>query len=58
MALTHYATLYHRDPAGLPHELLRADGTPAQAPSAEAARLMQRVVWDVVRAHPDSGVAA
>ncbi|KZY52876.1 hypothetical protein HKX23_06405 [Sulfitobacter sp. KE29] len=58
VALTHYATLYHRDPAGLPHELLRADGTPAQAPSAEAARLMQRVVWDVVRAHPDSGVAA
>ncbi|MFG6591480.1 hypothetical protein [Sulfitobacter sp. 1A12157] len=58
VALTHYATLYHRDPAGLPHELLRADGTAAQAPSAEAARLMQRVVWDVVRAHPDSGVAA
>ena len=58
VALTHYATLYHRDPAGLPHQLNRADGTPANTPSAEAAQLMQRVVWDVVRAHPDSGVAA
>ncbi len=58
VALTHYATLYHRDPSGLPHQLTRADGTPADTPSAEAAALMQRVVWDVVRAHPDSGVAA
>ena len=58
VALTHYATLYHRDPAGLPHQLNRADGSPAETPSAEAARLMQRVVWDVVRAHPESGVAA
>ncbi|UWR29106.1 hypothetical protein K3758_12120 [Sulfitobacter sp. W002] len=58
VALTHYATLYHRDPAGLPHQLTRADGTPADTPSAEAAALMQRVVWDVVRTYPDSGVAA
>ena len=58
VALTHYATLYHRDPAGLSHQLTRADGSPADTPSAEAAALMQRVVWDVVRAHPDSGVAA
>ena len=58
VALTHYATLYHRDPRGLPHRLNKADGTPAKTPSAEAARLMQGVVWDVVRAHPDTGVAA
>jgi len=58
VALTHYATLYHKDPRGLPHQLNRADGTPAKTPSAEAARLMQKVVWEVVRAHPDTGVAA
>ena len=58
VALTHYATLYHKDPRGLPHQLNRADGSPAKTPSAEAARLMQKVVWDVVRAHPDTGVAA
>tara|TARA_R110002049_G_scaffold23781_7_gene84822 strand:+ start:33937 stop:34872 length:936 start_codon:yes stop_codon:yes gene_type:complete len=58
VALTHYAVLYHRSPLGLPHALRRADGSPARGPSAEAARLMQRVVWDVVRAYPDTGVAA
>lgn len=58
VALTHYATLYHRDPRGLPHALRRADGSPAATPTAEAARLMQQVVWDVVRAHAESGVAA
>jgi hypothetical protein len=58
VALTHYAVLYHRNPEGLPHALLRADGTPADAPSAEAAALMQRVVWQVVTAQPTTGVAA
>lgn len=58
VALTHYAVLYHRDPAGLPHRLNRADGTPADAPSAEAAALMQRIVWEVVTQHPETGVAA
>ncbi len=56
VALTHYAVLYHRDPAGLPHELLRADGSAAVAPSAEAARLMQEVVWRVVTSYPKTGV--
>jgi hypothetical protein len=32
VALTHYAVLYHRSPVGLPHQLLKADGTPAVAP--------------------------
>ena len=58
VALTHYATLYHRDPSGLPLRLMRADGTPAQAPDARAGALMQRIVWDVVRRTPFSGVAA
>lgn len=57
VALTHYAVLYHRDPTGLSHQLTRADGSTADAPSAEAAALMQQVVWDVVRSMPDSGVA-
>lgn len=57
VALTHYAVLYHRAPAGLPLALLRADGTPADAPSAEAAALMQDIVWDVVRRHRETGIA-
>ena len=58
VALTHYAVLYHRSPEGMAHALNRADGTPAQAPSPEVAALMQRVVWDVVRRFPETGVGA
>ena len=57
VALTHYAVLYHRAPLGMPHELTRADGTPADAPTLAVAQLMQRVVWDVVRQYPETGVA-
>ncbi|MCC5969967.1 MAG: hypothetical protein JJU15_08450 [Pararhodobacter sp.] len=57
VALTHFAVLYHQPVAGLPHELLRADGTAAIAPSTEAAQLMQQVVWDVVRTTPYTGLA-
>jgi hypothetical protein len=57
VALTHYAVLYHKSPVGLPHELLRADGTPADAPTQEAAKVMQQIVWDVVGLHPETGVA-
>ncbi|WP_434618762.1 hypothetical protein [Tabrizicola sp. M-4] len=57
IALVHYATLYGDSPEGLPHELLRADGTPATAPAPETARLMQDVVWRVVTSTPYSGVA-
>jgi hypothetical protein len=56
VALTHYAVLYQRSPEGLPHALRRADGTPAEAPSPEAARLMQRIVWEVVRGNPLTGL--
>ncbi len=58
VALTHYAVLYHRSPLGLPHALTRADGTPATGPGAEAARLMQDTVWNVVTALPRTGVGA
>lgn len=57
VALTHYAVLYHRNPVGLPHRLLRADGSAADAPSEEVARLMQEVVWEVVTRYPKTGVA-
>ncbi len=57
VALTHYAVLYHRSPVGLPHQLLRADGTPADAPGQAAARLMQETVWQVVSTYAKSGVA-
>lgn len=56
VALVHFAVLYHRAPAGLPHGLWRADGTPADPPSPEAADLMQALVWEVVRALPVTGL--
>ncbi len=57
VALTHYATLYHRSPEGLPHALTRADGSAADAPSPAAAALMQQIVWEVVTDYEKSGVA-
>lgn len=57
IALVHYAVLYGSSPEGLPHELLRADGTPATPPAPETARLMQDVVWRLVRSLPATGVA-
>lgn len=57
VALTHYAVLYGKSPAGLPHQLLRADGTAADAPGPRAARLMQDTVWEVVTTYPKTGVA-
>jgi hypothetical protein len=56
VALTHYAVLYQKSPVGLPHRLARADGTEATAPGAEAARLMQEIVWEVVTGYPKTGV--
>ncbi len=56
VALTHFAVLYHQAPQGLPHELTRADGSPADAPSPEVAALMQGVVWQVVSDLPVTGV--
>ncbi|WFE75686.1 hypothetical protein [Roseinatronobacter sp. S2] len=56
VALTHFAVLYHQDPRGIPHELLRADGSMAQAPPPELAELMQETVWSVTRALPVTGL--
>jgi len=57
VALTHYAVLYHRSPAGLPRQLTRADGSKADAVSAMAARQLQDIVWQVVTALPRTGAA-
>ncbi|WP_050929830.1 hypothetical protein [Aestuariivita boseongensis] len=56
VALTHYAVLYKRSPIGLPAQLNRADGSPATAPTPDAARLMQEVVWHVIQNLPETGV--
>ena len=58
VALTHYAVLYKRAPLGLPFELQRADGSPADAPTPDVARLMQEVTWQVVGRLPETGVGS
>jgi hypothetical protein len=56
IALTHFAVLYHQSPEGLPEQLMRADGTPAQAPPQAAIGVLQRVVWEVVTGYAPTGV--
>ncbi|MBT3142627.1 hypothetical protein DS909_02565 [Phaeobacter gallaeciensis] len=56
VALTHYAVLYQRSPVGLPYELLRADGTSANAVPANTAHLMQETVWSTVTSYPKTGI--
>lgn len=58
VALVHYSVLYQRSPVGLRHALNRADGSVADAPSEDAARLMQETVWDTVRRYPETGLGA
>lgn len=58
VALTHFAVLAGETPVGLPHALRRADGSLATAPSAEAAAVLQQVVWQVVTGYAATGVAA
>ncbi|NCO87455.1 MAG: hypothetical protein GW886_12575 [Rhodobacterales bacterium] len=58
VAVTHCATLYHRSPVGLPYALRRADGSPADAPGAQAAALIQQLAWEVVTGYRKTGVAA
>lgn len=56
MALTHFAAIYGRSPEGLPHRLLRADGTVALPPPDGAAARMQGLVWRVVAGYALTGV--
>ncbi len=57
IAATHFASLYHASPEGLPHRLLRADGSAATALPDPAAAAVQRVVWQVVSGYAGSGVS-
>jgi hypothetical protein len=57
IALTHFAVLYHRNPEGLPHALLRADGQPAAALPPAAVAGLQRLVWQTVSGYAVTGVA-
>lgn len=57
VAMTHYATLYHHPPMGLPAKLFRADGSPATSPGPETAQILQEMVWRVVTGYPATGVA-
>lgn len=57
VALTHYAVLYHSLPPGGAPQLTRADGSLADMPGVGAAAVMQRTVWEVVTALPQTGVA-
>lgn len=57
VALTHYATLYHRPPEGLPHTLRRADGTPMAPLAPATARSLQQLVWATVPRYAATGLA-
>lgn len=57
VAATHFATLYHLSPEGLPHRLTRADGSAAEALPDAAAGTVQRVVWKVVTGYAGTGVS-
>ncbi|NHB77062.1 hypothetical protein [Rhodobacter calidifons] len=58
VALVHYTALYQQSPLGLPHALLRADGSVAVAPDSDVARLMQETTDSVVRNLGLSGLSA
>lgn len=57
IALTHYAVIYGQSPVGLPHDLIKADGTPAVAPGSMAAKAMQETVWQVVSGYSRTGIS-
>jgi hypothetical protein len=56
VALVHFAVIYQRSPVGLPHALVRADGSPATALDPALAALMQEITWSVVRNLPVTGI--
>ncbi len=56
MALTHYAVIYQRDPTGMPHDLLRADGSAVTPIDPQTAAALQRIVWQVVTGYALTGV--
>lgn len=57
VALVHYAVIYQKSPVGRPFRVTRGDGSPADAPAPETARLMQEIAWQIARSTPLTGVA-
>ncbi len=55
VALTHFATLYQRDPTGLPHGLTRADGTPVTF-AVDTTKALQQLVWRCVPRYAATGL--
>ena len=53
VAMTHYATLYHRPPTGL----TRADGSLATPLPPDTVRKLEELVWQTVSGYPLSGVS-
>lgn len=56
VALVHYAVLYQESPVGLPYQLKNETGDAAQAPTKQAARLMQEITWRVVSGDYRTGI--
>ncbi len=57
VALVHYATIYQRDPTGLPQPTLRADGSAATTLAPQTAKALQELVWATVRRYAATGIA-
>lgn len=69
VACVHYATLYGRSPEGLPQAVVSRwgktwwgvelwDKSRWEAPDPKAVKVMQRIAWETVAGHPQSGVPA
>lgn len=57
-ALTHFAVLYHRSPEGLPTSVQLYDEDIRVDLDPEQARLLQSIVWGIVKNDPMTGVSA
>lgn len=56
VATVHFAVLYRQTPVGLPIRVNNGRGEPARGITPEAARLIQRVTWEVVSGDMRTGV--
>jgi pimeloyl-ACP methyl ester carboxylesterase len=56
VALIHYATIYQRDPTGLPGGLIRTDGAAATPLAPVTAKALQQLVWDTVPRYAATGM--
>lgn len=58
VAMVQYATLFGRDPRGLPRQFHDAWGGAFDAPPPALAARLQEIAWETVRDHPLAGVRA